>query len=182
MAGRPDRRRCLGWCASLLLCATGALALGVVRAADPADPAGPAGPAGGASSASAPADAIVGDWVTQARDGIIQISMTAAGLYQGRVIGGSNPHRLDEANPDPARRHLELLGEIIMGGMHYEGEHRWSGGTIYDPANGHTYRCRLQLRDGGHLQVRGFLGIALLGRSQIWTRYLGRSMLLPRLP
>jgi uncharacterized protein (DUF2147 family) len=128
------------------------------------------------------ANAILGNWVTEPHDGIIQISVTADGAYQGRVIGGSNPHRLDQMNPDPSRRRLQLLGEIIMQSMRYDGEHQWSGGTIYDPANGHTYRCRLQLQDLRHLQVRGFLGISLLGRSQLWTRYLGRSMLLPPLP
>jgi len=170
---KSDRGR---WCwrSPLLLCATWAFALAAVPAAEV--------PAGSGPVARAPADAIVGNWITGPRDGIIQISMTADGRYQGRVIGGSNPHRLDQANPDPARRRLRLLGEIIMSGMRYAGEHRWSGGTIYDPANGRTYRCRLQLQGPRHLQVRGFLGISLLGRSQTWTRYLGSSMQLPRLP
>jgi uncharacterized protein (DUF2147 family) len=126
-----------------------------------------------------PADAIVGNWITEPRDGIIQISLIVGGVYQGRVIGGSNPHRLDQMNPDPSRRRLGLLGVVIMRGMRYAGEATWSGGTIYDPANGRTYKCRLHLQDAEHLQVRGFLGVTLLGRSQLWTRYLGSSMLPP---
>jgi uncharacterized protein (DUF2147 family) len=133
--------------------------------------------AGGAGTA---ANAIVGNWLTEPRNGIIQISVLPDGSFQGRVIGGSNPHRLDQRNPQPALRKLELLGEVIMRGMRYEGEARWSGGTIYDPSSGRTYSCRLELQDGGQLKVRGFLGVALLGRSQLWTRYLGRSMLLPK--
>ncbi|MGH8141180.1 MAG: DUF2147 domain-containing protein [Steroidobacteraceae bacterium] len=163
---RSDRRRWL--LASLMLCGLSAFAVAAVRAADDAGRA-------------APAAVILGNWVTQPRDGIIQISMTPDGAYQGRVIGGSNPHRLDQMNPDPSRRRLELLGAVIMRNMRYQGRRRWSGGTIYDPANGRTYQCQLQLQDAQHLQVRGFLGITLLGRSQLWTRYAGTSMLLPRL-
>jgi len=48
----------------------------------------------------------------------------------------------------------------------------WSGGTIYDPSTGNTYACRLSM-DGDHrLQLRGYLGIPLLGESQIWKRAL----------
>jgi uncharacterized protein (DUF2147 family) len=165
-ARRSDRRR---WLVPLLLCGLGAFAVAAVRAA-------------GNGPSALPANAIVGNWITEPRNGIIQISMTAGGVYQGRVIGGSNPHRLDQMNPDPSRRRLELLGAVIMRGMRYEGEATWSGGTIYDPANGRTYQCRLQLQDAGHLQVRGFLGVTLLGRSQLWTRYRGSSMLLPPPP
>jgi uncharacterized protein (DUF2147 family) len=135
-----------------------------------------------ADGAATAANAIVGNWLTEPRNGIIQISVLPDGSFQGRVIGGSNPHRLDERNPQPALRKLELLGEVIMRGMRYEGEARWSGGTIYDPSSGRTYSCRLELQDGGQLKVRGFLGVALLGRSQLWTRYFGRSMLLPKSP
>jgi uncharacterized protein (DUF2147 family) len=63
--------------------------------------------------------------------------------------------------------------------MKYDGEGRWSGGTIYDPDSGRTYKCRLEQLDADRLQVRGFIGFALLGRSQVWTRYRSSSMTLP---
>lgn len=51
---------------------------------------------------------------------------------------------------------------------------RWSGGTILDPMTGRTYRVELQLKDGGHrLDVRGYLGTPLLGRTQVWLRQAG---------
>jgi len=72
-----------------------------------------------------------------------------------------------------------LLGQTILRGMSYEGGGKWSGGTIYDPDSGRTYKCHLERLDQDRLQVRGYIGFALLGRSQLWTRYLGSSMTLP---
>jgi uncharacterized protein (DUF2147 family) len=142
--------------------------------------AGAAGSAGDArDGAGGAADSILGNWLTQKRDGIIRIGRSADGHYEGRIVGGDSPGRLDSNNPDPARRGERLLGTTIMHDMKYDGDGRWSGGTIYDPESGHTYKCRLELRAHDQLRVRGFLGVSLLGRSQIWTRYLGSAMQLP---
>jgi uncharacterized protein (DUF2147 family) len=47
----------------------------------------------------------------------------------------------------------------------------WSDGEILDPKNGKTYRCDIQLTDNGEkLNVRGYIGITLFGRSQTWER------------
>ena len=124
----------------------------------------------------APAHQVLGTWLTQDRDGIIEISRAADGTYQGRIVGGNDPDRLDDTNPDPALRREHLQGHVIMQGMHYLGEGHWSTGTIRDPNNGHVYKCRLQLLSAELLQVRGFLGISLLGRSQLWTRYSSKKM------
>jgi uncharacterized protein (DUF2147 family) len=122
---------------------------------------------------------ILGNWLTEPRDCIIEISIADDGSYQGRIVGGNSPQRQDQHNPDPARRSQLLLGQKIFQGMKYDGEGKWSGGTIYDPDSGRSYRCRLERLDAERLQVRGFVGFALLGRSQVWTRYRGSSMTLP---
>lgn len=47
----------------------------------------------------------------------------------------------------------------------------WSGGTILDPDNGKTYKCYIEVIDGGkRLKVRGYLGITIFGRTQYWVR------------
>jgi uncharacterized protein (DUF2147 family) len=125
---------------------------------------------------------ILGNWLTEKHDGIIQISRTSEGLYQGQIVGGDDPQRTDVHNPDPTLRARALLGQVILQDMQYDGAGRWSGGTIYDPDSGHTYRCRLELRGADRLHVRGFLGVSLLGRSQTWMRYRGSSMQLPPAP
>lgn len=120
--------------------------------------------------------AIAGRWLTEAHDGIIEITRTVAGVYEGRIIGGNSPHRTDADNPDPGRRQLLLLEQVILRNMREEGPGRLSGGTIYDPGSGRTYKCHIELLDRDHLKVRGFIGISLLGASQTWTRFTGQSL------
>jgi len=123
-----------------------------------------------------PAHQVLGTWLTQDRDGLIEISLASDGTYQGRIVGGNDPDRLDDTNPDPALRREHLQGHVIMQGMRYLGQGRWSTGSIRDPNNRHVYKCRLTLLSPERLQVRGFLGISLLGRSQIWTRYTSKKL------
>ena len=47
----------------------------------------------------------------------------------------------------------------------------YEGGKILDPENGKEYKCKMMLDENGNkLEVRGFIGISLLGRSQNWVR------------
>jgi uncharacterized protein (DUF2147 family) len=61
------------------------------------------------------------------------------------------------------------LGLIILRDFkHDDGE--WTGGRIYDPQNGKDYKCFMKLKDNKTLNVRGYIGISLLGRTEVWTR------------
>ena len=63
-----------------------------------------------------------------------------------------------------------ILGMTILVGMKRDGD-EYSGGQILDPANGKMYRSKMSLTDNGRkLKVRGYIGVPLLGRSQIWVR------------
>jgi uncharacterized protein (DUF2147 family) len=123
-----------------------------------------------------------GNWLTGPKDGIIQLTVHADGSLEGRIVGGNHPGRKDEHNPDPALRTQALRGQVIVRDMRYQGEGRWSGGTIYDPESGKTYKCNIELDGPDALKVRGYIGFSLLGRSQQWTRYTGASMDLPPAP
>ena len=58
----------------------------------------------------------------------------------------------------------------ILWGLKDEGE-AWKGGQILDPDNGKTYRCKMTVSDDGReLDVRGYIGISLIGRTQTWLR------------
>ncbi len=122
---------------------------------------------------------ITGNWLTQAQDGIIQIVEVAGGTYEGRIAGGNQPGRLDVKNPEPALRGKPLRGAVILRDLHYDGDGKWSGGLIYEPDTGRTYKCLIELVEPDKLKVHGYIGIALLGKSQVWTRYLGTAMDLP---
>jgi len=69
-----------------------------------------------------------------------------------------------------ALKDKELLGMEILWDLKPEGS-EWSGGFIFDPDNGKTYKCVVEVQDGGKkLKVRGFIGFSLLGRTQYWYR------------
>jgi uncharacterized protein (DUF2147 family) len=125
---------------------------------------------------------ILGNWLTESKDGIIQISLGAGASYEGRIVGGSHPGRLDEKNPDPAQRSQPLRGQVILRNLRYDGDGKWSGGTIYEPDTGRAYKCLVELIAPDTIKMRGFIGISLLGKSQTWTRYRGSSMDLPANP
>ena len=68
------------------------------------------------------------------------------------------------------RHDKPVIGMTIMWGMKKDGN-EWAGGTILDPDNGKTYRCKLTLADDGKsVNVRGFIGLSLFGRTQTWHR------------
>lgn len=68
------------------------------------------------------------------------------------------------------RRDKPILGMQILWGLERDGD-TWEGGEILDPKNGKTYRCKMKVVDGGaKLDVRGYIGISLIGRTQTWVR------------
>ena len=68
------------------------------------------------------------------------------------------------------KKNKPVIGMIIMTGLKHDGD-MYSGGEILDPANGKTYKCKIWLEEKGKkLHVRGFIGMALLGRTQVWVR------------
>ena len=57
-----------------------------------------------------------------------------------------------------------------MQGFRYKGDNKWTGGTIYDPNNGKTYKGNITKIDTDTLKLRGYIGVSLFGRNEIWTR------------
>lgn len=78
----------------------------------------------------------------------------------------------DVENPDPELRGRPVAGLMILRDLQSSpGEpSEWSGGEIYDPGSGRTYRATLELEGRDRLRVRGYLGIRLLGRTTTWIR------------
>ena len=66
-----------------------------------------------------------------------------------------------------------VIGLEILWGMKKNKENEWKGGKILDPENGKEYKCKLKLAESDILEVRGYLGFSLLGRTQKWFRYKG---------
>ena len=69
-----------------------------------------------------------------------------------------------------ARKDQPVIGMTILWGLKKDGD-QFSGGEILDPKNGKVYRAKMKLVDNGaKLEVRGFIGVSLFGRSQTWVR------------
>lgn len=120
----------------------------------------------------------VGRWVSiDDKDGkprsVIEI-FDVAGALQAKVVQiydrpGDNPGHLCK-KCDGDLKDKPVLGMMIMNGLKRDGG-EWDGGTILDPDSGNVYSAKLHLVDGGQkLEVRGYLGISLFGRSQTWVR------------
>ncbi len=63
-----------------------------------------------------------------------------------------------------------MLGMVFMSGLKKSGD-EYTGGEILDPDNGKVYRSKMTLIDGGKkLNVRGYVGMPMFGRSQVWVR------------
>lgn len=96
------------------------------------------------------------------------------GKLRGKVeslfpIPGKDPDPVCDLCPD-GKRGEKIRGMTILWDLVPAGEW-WESGRILDPANGKVYRCRMRPMDSGaKLQVRGFIGVSMLGRSQIWLR------------
>jgi len=114
-------------------------------------------------------DRICGKWQTADQQGIIQVYRSGA-RYYGSIAGGQGNLRTDRNNPDPALRTRSLTGLVILSDFVFSGGNKWTGGKIYDPSNGKTYSCNLQLKTNGVLEVRGYIGVSLFGRTERWTR------------
>ncbi len=69
-----------------------------------------------------------------------------------------------------ARKNQPIVGMKIMNGLKQDKAGHWSGGEILDPKEGKIYKVKLNTEDGKKLDVRGYVGIALIGRTQTWLK------------
>ena len=127
-------------------------------------------------------DRILGSWNTPENDSKIEI-FKYGDKYCGRIAWLKEPYYpadddggmagrpiVDRNNPNPHFRTRPLVGLQIMEGFIYIGKNVWAKGTIYSPRAGKSYQCQMTLSAPNRLEVRGFIGIPLLGGTSIWTR------------
>jgi len=121
------------------------------------------------------ADAIMGEWYTKDSKALVQV-YKKDNTYSGKIVWLKEPknedgsEKLDTNNPDHSRQGKPIIGLKLVNGFVYKGKNKWGEGTIYDPDNGKTYSCKMHLKEANSLKVRGFIGVSLIGRTQVWTR------------
>lgn len=119
-------------------------------------------------------EAVLGHWYNTEKDAKIEIYQ-CEGKFCGKVVWLEEPNdengeeKRDTENPKLELQTNTILGLNLLRDFKYAGENEWEGGKIYDPKNGKTYSCVMKLQENGELEVRGYVGFTLLGRTVHWT-------------
>lgn len=122
-------------------------------------------------------NSIVGVWETGNGKARIKIDLTAD-KYIGRIVWLKEPKdetgnpKVDKNNPEESLRSKPLLGYSMLKDFVYVGDKIWDKGTIYDPESGSTYSCTITMTDENTLDVRGYIGVSLFGRTDVWKRVI----------
>lgn len=127
-------------------------------------------------------DEILGSWLNQKQDAKIEISK-CGNDFCGKIVwlkepvypagskeGAPGTPKVDTRNPDASRRSTPIMGMQIMSGLQPAGDGQWKNGHIYDPDSGKTYSSKATLVSHDQLDLRGFIGVSLIGRTEKWTR------------
>jgi len=121
-------------------------------------------------------DSIVGVWKTGEGNAMVRIYKNGE-KYQGKVVWLKEPNdpetgkpKQDKNHPDEATRTRPVLGMINIWGFSYKDKNLWDDGNIYDPKNGSTYSCTIKMINPNTLEVRGYIGVSIIGRTDNWTR------------
>lgn len=126
----------------------------------------------------AQADPVIGTWKT-----IDDKTGQAKSLVKIDIVNGELQGTVIQTFPNPsetpithctlcsdARKNQPIIGMKIMSGLKQDKTGYWSGGEILDPKEGKIYKVKLSTDDGKKLDVRGYIGIALIGRTQTWQK------------
>ena len=112
---------------------------------------------------------VVGYW-QEPQGSVIRIDTCGENVCATLVaISPSAPARVDGRNPNPDLRRRSLCGLRIGGGFHLTSADKADGGSLYDPKSGKTYHG-IMTAHGDHMDLRGYIGIAVFGRTERWIR------------
>lgn len=116
---------------------------------------------------------ILGTWFNEDKTGKIEIYQSG-NKYFGKLLWGKymldekGAPRKDTKNPDAALRSREWPNMVMLTNFQYKNG-QWEDGKIYDPTTGKSYSANMKVRDG-RLEIRGYVGISLLGKTIYWDR------------
>ncbi len=119
-------------------------------------------------------DITSGLWYNEEKTAKVQF-YSVNNKISGKIVWLNDPTengkpRTDINNPDVKKRQNPLMGLVFMKNFVKKGDKVWEDGTIYDPNNGKTYSCEMTLVNNELLNVRGYIGFSLIGRTSKFTR------------
>jgi uncharacterized protein (DUF2147 family) len=115
-----------------------------------------------------------GTWYNEEKDGKISFYMEGDKL-NGKIVWLERPTengkpRLDVNNSKSTLKTKPLMGLVFLKDFEKKDDKTWEEGTIYDPKTGKTYSSTISIVNGNRLDIRGFVGFSLLGRTTVFTR------------
>ncbi len=126
------------------------------------------------------ADAVLGVWKNGEGTGMVQV-YKKGDKYFGKLVWLKVPNdpdgkpRTDINNPEENLKTRQLKGLENLRDFTFKGDNKWEGGRIYDPKTGSDYSCEMKLIDENTLEVRGYIGVSLFGRTDVWKRQIKKS-------
>lgn len=122
------------------------------------------------------ADALVGIWLNGEGTGQVKIEKIGT-KYYGKIVWLKEPNdpetgkpKTDKKNPDAAKHNTPVMGYRVLRDFSYSGDKVWENGMIYDPKKGADYKCKITMTNNNTLDVRGFIGVSVIGRTDTWRR------------
>ena len=129
-----------------------------------------------AGMASAQTISPLGTWTNSEKKATFEIYKCGDKLC-GKIVSLTVPNdpasgkpKTDSKNPDAKLRNRPRLGMVFMQGFKYDADNKWDDGKIYDPESGKTYSCYMKMESANSMEVKGYIGFSLIGKSQSWTR------------
>lgn len=129
---------------------------------------------GSLAQAQIKADPIQGNWYNAEKTAKINIYRAVNGKFYGKIYWLKEPNengapKTDKNNPSSKLKNKPLLGLVVLSGFVKDGATTYEDGKIYDPKNGKTYSCIITHK-GNSLDIRGYVGISLIGRTTNWQK------------
>lgn len=115
-------------------------------------------------------------WTTVDENGtpksVIQFKADGKGAYNGTIVKLLKGATMTTCSTcSGADKNRPLVGLTVVRNLKDAGSNEFNGGEIFDPKNGKTYKMKGKLSNNGQsFEMRGFVGFALIGRSQVWQR------------
>ena len=121
-------------------------------------------------------DRLIGVW--EPSNGKARVKVEKIGTkYYGKIVWLKEPidpvtqkPKVDKNNSDASMQNVPLKGYRLLKDFIYSGKDEWTEGTIYDPENGSSYSCVITMKDKNTLDIRGYIGVKALGRTDVWKR------------
>jgi uncharacterized protein (DUF2147 family) len=141
-----------------------------------------------AGAAADDRDAVLGEWAS--KDSVIDVKETNGTLhatliaildpvYKAGEDGPVGATRADMKNPNSGLRARPLVGLDLLSDYQYK-DGKWQG-NLYDPQSGKTYKSQMTVSSDGKLQMRGYIGSPMFGRTQEWVKASSCSGDIPKM-